>query len=101
VNFLFSANGPYDKKDAAQYYAATAMDRARVSVMQELYANPGLSSSSAASDFKHAFGVHLMFLTFGSEVKKDSYIFQGNVPTSEVRFQWFPSLPPRTGQHGW
>jgi len=81
----------------AQYIVATAMDRARAAVLDELDANPGLSSTSAAKDFKEYFGVHLFNLTYGSEVK--SYVFPG-VFTFEVQFQLLPSLPPRTGRYG-
>jgi RHS repeat-associated protein len=95
VNFDFSGSM---KKNVAQYLVATAMDRARAAVWDELYANPGLSSATAARDFREYFGVQLLNLTHGSEVK--SYAFPG-VRTFEVKFQWFPSLPPRTGQHGW
>jgi RHS repeat-associated protein len=95
VNFLFSANGI--KKDQAQYLVATALDRARVGIMQDLYANPGLSSTTAANDFKEYFAIHLMTLTYGSEVK--SYSFPG-APTFNVQYQWFPSLPPGMLQRG-
>lgn len=95
VNFNFSGSM---KKNVAQYLVATAMDRARAAVWDELYANPAISSATAARDFKEYFAIHLMRVTYGSEVK--SYAFRG-VSTFEVQFQWFPSLPPRTGHHGW
>lgn len=95
VNFNFSASM---KKNFAQYIVATAMDRARAAVWEELYANPAISSATAARDFKEFFAINLMRGTFGSEVK--SYAFPG-VPTFEVKFQLLPSLPPRTGKHGW
>lgn len=91
VNFNFSARFGYGKKNVAQYFAATAMDRAREAVWEELYANPAISSMTAANDFKEYFGVHLNFLTYGSEVK--SYTFPG-VSTFEVQFQLLPSLHP-------
>lgn len=92
VNFDFSSLSGSIKKNLAQYLTATAMDRARASVWEELYANPSISSATAAQDFKEYFGLHLFNLTYGSEIK--SYAFPG-VSTFEVQFQWFPSLPPR------
>jgi len=65
--------------------------RAREAVWEELYANPAISSMTAANDFKEYFQIHLTDLTFGSEVK--SYTFPG-VSTFGVQFQLFPSLHP-------
>jgi len=89
VNFDFS--GSLLKKDVAQYLVATAMDRARAAVWDDLYENPAMSNATAASNFKEYFAIHLMRLTYGSEVK--SYAFPG-VSTFNVKFQWYPSLPP-------
>jgi len=91
VNFNFSARFGFGKKEVAQYFAATAMDKARVALSEELYANPAMSGTVAARDFKEYFGVYLTYLTFGSEVK--SYAFPG-VRTYDVRFQLIPSFHP-------
>jgi RHS repeat-associated protein len=92
VNFYFSAVGDKFKRTIdAQYYVATAMDLARVSVAQELYENPTLNSAAISDDFKRYFAIHLLGLTYGSTVK--SYLFPG-VETFEVKFQSYPSLPP-------
>lgn len=90
VNFDFSGRGV--NKKLAQYLAATAMDRARASLWENLYFNPGMSSEVAAREFKGYFGFHLMDLTYGSEVK--SYTFE-KVPTFMVQFQWLPSFSPK------
>lgn len=96
VDFHFSAKGL--KKDVAQYLLATTFDRALTTVFEELYANPAISFATAETHFKEAFGVNLMLLTSSSQVK--SYAFPG-LQTFEVQTQWFPSLPPRSGKHGW
>jgi hypothetical protein len=92
VNFNFSARLHYSKKELSQYFVALAIDRARMAIGDELYANPSLSSMTAARDFKELFQIHLTDLTFGAEVK--SYAFPG-VPTFEVKFQLLPSFPPK------
>jgi RHS repeat-associated protein len=92
VNFNFSARLNYRKKELSQYFVALAIDRARMAVGDELYANPSLSSATAARDFKEVFQIHLTDLTFGAEVK--SYAFPGT-RTFEVKFQLLPSFSPK------
>jgi hypothetical protein len=68
VNFNFSARLNYRKKELSQYFVAVAIDRARMAVGDELYANPSLSSATDARYFKEVFQIHLTDLTFGAEV---------------------------------
>ena len=61
VNFNFSSRFGFGKKELAQYLVATAMDRTRAAVWEELYANPSISNWTVEKDFKEYFGSYLAF----------------------------------------